>query len=249
MFFVSETQPYCHTGSAPITSLPHRFGLLCWNVHKSSDTLRYRDLFRQWHREWNLNLLLLQEARMRPASTPFLLPDFSYCSAPNLRLGSLHYGLLTASSQPAIEATALPSRAREGVLGPGKGSLITRYRFSEGRELTVVNLHGINFRASSIYARELDTLKSLLEEKTGPLIVAGDFNSWSATRMRILETFRKDLEMQSVSFPIERIKKFRGYPLDHILYRDLLCERSVLPDLPHDSDHNPLLVEFSVPFF
>ena len=245
MFFVNESRPCCHIGNDPLPFLPQRFGLLSWNVHKSSDTLRYRELFRHWRQEWNLHLLLLQEARMRPTSAPFLLPDLSYCSAPNLRFGSLRYGLLTASSQTALEARALPSRAKEGIVGPRKGSLITYYRRYDKKILTVVNLHGINFRAASVYAQELDTLKKVLEKGSGPLIVAGDFNSWNAIRMKILEIFRKDLGMQTVSFPTKKIKKFRDYPLDHIFYRDLNCERSALCERSHDSDHTPLLAEFS----
>ncbi len=247
MFFIRDIHAYCHRTKSAAPALPQHFGLLCWNVNKSTDIQHYRDLFEALRNEWNLHLILIQEARMRLPSAPFLLPDFSYCSAPNLKQRTLHYGLLTASSQTALEAMVLPSQAKEGILGPGKGALITHHTLSDRQTLTLVNLHAINFRAARIYAGELESLQEYLQKFSGPMIVAGDFNSWSAKRMHVLQTFRLNLGLESVPFPTEKIKTFRGYPLDHILYRELKCHRSLAPDLPHDSDHNPLLAEFSTP--
>ncbi|WP_292658481.1 endonuclease/exonuclease/phosphatase family protein [Nitratifractor sp.] len=246
MFFIRDIQASCHHAKDPLESLPESFGLLVWNVNKSTDTKHYRRLFEMIKDTWNIHLILIQEARMRPPSAPFLLPNFSYCSAPNLQQGSLRYGLLTASTPTALEAIAIASHAKEAIIGPGKGSLITRYGLTNGETLTLVNLHAINFRAARIYEKEMRRLQEYLRNITGPMIVAGDFNSWSEKRMHVLENFRQKLALKRVPFSSEKIKTFRGHPLDHILYRGLDCKRHFVPDFLHDSDHTPLMVEFGV---
>ena len=226
--------------------LPVRFGLLCWNVHKSKRTKSYREIIERWRTEWKLELILLQEARIRRRAKAFLLPDFSYCTAPNIRLRNVEYGLLTASSTPSIGTKAYGSICKEAILGPGKGALLTKYRLGMEKNLIVVNLHAINFRSSKIYREELSKLSKYLREYNGAMIVAGDFNSWSGTRHRILEDFREGLKLNQVPYEKSKIKSFRGYPLDCILYRELnlIHHKSyVLPDL---SDHNPLLAKFSI---
>jgi endonuclease/exonuclease/phosphatase (EEP) superfamily protein YafD len=235
----------CYESGNEANELPTRFGLLCWNVHKSKRTKSYREIIERWRMEWKLELILLQEARMRSTAKAFLLPDFSYCTAPNIRFPRVEYGLLTASSTPSIEAAAYGSTCNEAILGPVKGALLTKYRLGMEKNLVVVNLHTINFRSSKIYRRELTKLSEHLCRYSGAMIVAGDFNSWSDTRHRILEKFQKDLNLDRVPYENSKIKSFRGYPLDGILYRELKLIRREAFILPEYSDHHPLLVEFS----
>jgi endonuclease/exonuclease/phosphatase (EEP) superfamily protein YafD len=241
-----STEANCYETGNGTDKLHKSFGVLCWNVHKSKRTKPYRKIIEHWRKIWKLELILLQEARIRTTAKAFLLPDFSYCAAPNIRLPRVEYGLLTAASVPSVETIVYRSSCHEAIVGPGKGVLLTKYRLEKEKDLIVVNLHAINFRSSKIYRQELTKLSEHLREYSGAMIVAGDFNSWSETRHRILEDFRKGLELNQVPYDKARVKSFRGYPLDFILYRELklICQESYI--LPDYSDHNPLLAEFSI---
>ncbi|GHY80674.1 hypothetical protein VCSRO169_1785 [Vibrio cholerae] len=126
-----------------------------------------------------------------------------------------------------------------------KSAIYARYRLSDGQELVVVNLHAVNFTyGTQEYRQQLTALLDELRDFTGPVIVAGDFNSWSEARMALLSTQLASVGLQEVRFsPDNRTTFINGLPLDHVFYRGLQLEKAEAP-ISDASDHNPLLVRF-----
>ncbi|ASK54708.1 endonuclease/exonuclease/phosphatase family protein [Vibrio tarriae] len=126
-----------------------------------------------------------------------------------------------------------------------KSAIYARYRLSNEQELAVVNLHAVNFTyGTQEYQQQLIALLDELRTFIGPVIVAGDFNSWSKARMALLSTQLASVGLQEVRFsPDNRTTFINGLPLDHVFYRGLQVEKAEA-SISDASDHNPLLVRF-----
>lgn len=223
--------------------VPEAFSLLCWNVHKiNSKDLSLKSYFESLEDAYDF--LLLQEANFSDDSA-FTLPNFAFDAAANLEVKKTFYGVLTAAKVESRKAEAFLSEGRESLFGPHKSLLLSSYLFADQSELLVLNVHAINFRESKSHQRELERFLTLIAHHEGPLIVSGDFNTWSKTRMQNLERLITDLGLKSVPFKSsDAVKSFMGKPLDFILYRDLELVSYHSEHLPTLSDHNPLLATF-----
>jgi endonuclease/exonuclease/phosphatase (EEP) superfamily protein YafD len=92
-------------------------------------------------------------------------------------------------------------------------------------------------------------LEQLLQRHSGPILFAGDFNTWSQSRHRLVTSAAARLGLTSAFFAddSQKIKRFLfSPPLDYIFYKGL-AERwgktCVLGGVT-SSDHKPLLAEF-----
>ena len=240
----SPTLIHCPENTPPGSHLSRRFGLLCWNVNKRRGSAVYRRLFERWRQEWSLELLCLQEARLR-REAPFLLEGYACYASVNLRGTQHYYGVLNASASRPLDSQAFLSEGREGFIGPRKSFLLQHYRLASGATLLLLNVHGINFRETAQYDRELERIQTLLGKHRGPMIVAGDFNGWNANRQRRLRRFAGALKLKRLALSVGGVKHFFGHSLDLVLYRELDPRRIDVPLVADLSDHNPILVEFS----
>jgi endonuclease/exonuclease/phosphatase (EEP) superfamily protein YafD len=190
------------------------------------------------------DILLLQEANFRDDEY-FTLPHFSFDGAANLEVRGEFYGVLTASRVESSYAQAYLSQGRESLLGPHKSLLVTEHTFRDGEKLLILNVHAINFRENQRFNRELERFLELLEGYEGPMIVAGDFNTWNKKRMRKLHELREKLGLKMVDFTHDYpVKSFMGNHLDFVFYRGVEVENFGVDKLHGLSDHNPLSVRF-----
>ena len=96
------------------------------------------------------------------------------------------------------------------------------------------------------FETQVKALEPLLNRHIGPLIVAGDFNTWSNNRSRSLNEFMAKHQLLPVTFEPDQRTQFWNLPLDHVYLRDLdLVEASTIE--VQSSDHNPLLITVEVP--
>jgi endonuclease/exonuclease/phosphatase (EEP) superfamily protein YafD len=112
--------------------------------------------------------------------------------------------------------------------------------------LLVVNAHLVNFSGSGgEYRRQVRALEVLLGSHEGPLIVAGDFNTWSDGRLGAVAAMAGRLGLEEVVFTEGSPVVFFGRHVDHVYYRGLQVRRARVAPVA-SSDHRPLLVEFSL---
>ena len=227
--------------------VPDTFGVLCWNVYKQNSKHQgFEPFLKKVTREKEIDFLLLQEANFRD-DKHFTLPNFAFDAAANLEYRGEFYGVLTASRVESKNAEAYLSEARESLFGPHKSLLMSAYPLEDGSTLLVLNVHAINFRENKRYFRELERLFELMKHHDGPMIIAGDFNSWNKKRLHKLHKVREELTLNTVPFKrVDKVKSFMGNHLDFIFYRGMeLAEFTVFKD--HGlSDHNPLYAEFRI---
>ncbi|WP_457596806.1 endonuclease/exonuclease/phosphatase family protein [Hydrogenimonas sp.] len=223
------------------------FGLLCWNLHKRG--LEYAPFARFWEElslRHGIDIAALQEARLpEGALLPAPWERYRAAAGPNLRLWRFRYGVLTLSALPMAGADPYLSRTREIGVATRKSALLTRHRV-DGVELTLLNLHLVNFVPHRLFARELAHIAAMAAKREGALVVAGDFNTWSRRRLASLESAMAHLGLEplEVTEP-HHLKRAFGHALDRIYFRGL--EPLAAKALPGPfSDHNPIWARFSL---
>ncbi|SDJ77286.1 Uncharacterized conserved protein YafD, endonuclease/exonuclease/phosphatase (EEP) superfamily [Ferrimonas sediminum] len=228
--------------------LPSRFNLVSWNVHKQLGQPDWQQEFSDLQRQYSPHLMALQEVNVNPAQPPSMLP-YHYAFGANLaQSDGSHSGVMSLAASP-IQSTYLQlSAPTEPVTNTPKASLMSELIMADGQSLLMVNIHGINFVTNAKYQRQLDTLESAIDRHQGPVIFAGDFNTWSDDRKALLDALAQRQGLASVPFAnSEGIKQFFGHKLDHILYSCQLTPVAGSADvLSHytSSDHTPLYVQF-----
>lgn len=218
------------------TPLPPCFSVLVWNVHK----LPFSHL-QSCVPLKEVDILLLQEAHI-PISQHDL-PHWPWVMSPNLRKKRGHMGVLSASRhafQPLKQyLTQYKERWRTR-----KSALLTAHPLENGETLWVLNVHMLLSVSCTRLQQELHRLDQLLLPHTGPLIVAGDFNTWSRPRLKLWRNWARTHQLHwPTPQNAEAIKAHRQRPLDHLLHRGLRLGSLKALQTPC-SDHNPLLATF-----
>jgi len=218
-----------------------RLDLLVWNIYKQNKPNWKEQLAKL---SQGKQLVLLQEASMTSELTEWISEQGWFGSqvdafkAFDTSAGVLNLSLTTPSK--ACAYTEL-----EPWLRLPKSALYALYPLSSGERLAVVNIHAINFTyGTAEYHRQLSALTKELAKHQGPIIVAGDFNSWSEERFSVMSKALASLGLQEVAYqPDHRTQFVTGLPLDHVFYRGLVLEKAEA-SISDASDHNPILVSF-----
>jgi endonuclease/exonuclease/phosphatase (EEP) superfamily protein YafD len=222
------------------------FTLLAWNVAKLSLNEEYKTYIQKLIREENIDLLLLQEVK-KERQTELDLSEFSHVFSPNIQTKKYSYGVLSAFKISCCEEEFLLTKKQEVLYATHKVSLITKHQTCMDTFLLIVNLHAINFVHNKNFEEELQLIQSKIKKHEGPLIVAGDFNTWNRKRLKALDDFMQALALKKVRFPDEQhLKKVFSKTLDYILYRDLELSYSKVLNSEKISDHNPILASFNL---
>lgn len=218
------------------------FRLVSWNMFKGKKQGWTEDFKRLAE---NTDILVLQEAYLSPSLRSLLNHQtYNWDMTTAFEHRDIESGVLTASRiSPNFMCTF---REKEPVTRIPKGVLITLYPMSDTQlQLLVANIHGINFSTSnSAFGRQNDRLEAILTAHQGPMIVAGDFNTWSKGRMSRVTAMAERLGLAAVKFDGNRSRVF-GQAIDHVYYRGLEHMYSSA-SMVTSSDHNPLTVRFKL---
>ena len=221
-----------------------KIALLNWNVYKGN-----RD---NWSRDFNQlvqlqDIAVLQEALLEPGLQNTLQKHgLNWSLNHSFNYDDAETGVLTASRVKAKRVCGL--RAIEPLIRTPKTILISEYHLTNSNQtLLVANIHGINFTlGTESYKQQINSLSDAVKRHKGPVIVAGDFNTWSDDRMDIVQTMANQLSLQAVTYKTHNRITVLGNPLDHVFYRGLevISEKSIEVE---SSDHNPIMVTFKLP--
>ncbi|MDX1482018.1 MAG: endonuclease/exonuclease/phosphatase family protein [Woeseiaceae bacterium] len=207
-----------------------------WNLQKSTTPgweADFRDLAD------SADLLLLQEASLDGATVDELGAGRHWSFSAGYRTSRVLTGVVTLSAVAPIVHCSLVSA--EPLLRTPKATSIVRFRLgTEGDTLVVANVHAVNFSlGNGAFRRQFAQLAEALGEHEGPLIVAGDFNTWRPARTGIVENFAAELGLTAVAFADDRRSQVFGRPLDHVFVRGLRALTAGATAVT-TSDHNPL---------
>lgn len=217
-------------------------GLFVWNIHKNKHPDALDDLSKMAR---NMDLVLLQEARLADPLDGRLqqIPYWSF--APGYYTNRSTTGVMTISSVQPLTHCYL--QTTEPWLRTPKMVGISEFALSgTDRTLAVVNIHGVNFTLGSRdFAHQLSDIREAIEAHDGPVIVAGDFNTWNGGRIKRLEHLSSQLGLTELQFEQDhRVSPF-AHTIDRVLVRGLQVVNATTK-IVDSSDHNPLSVRLSL---
>jgi len=217
--------------------------ILNWNIYKG-EKKNWASDFRQLSN--GKDLVIIQEARLNPEVKETLKKQsIHWTMNTGFYVNDEATGVLTGSRVKPVSSCGL--RTTEPFLRLPKTVLVNKYELSGTDErLLVANIHSINFTlGTEVYGAQIDALKAAIIQHQGPVIVAGDFNSWSDGRKEIIDQMVADLSLETVTYKSKNRITIFGNEIDHVFYRGLDSVASEARQVT-SSDHNPIKVTFRV---
>ncbi|MCK4782617.1 MAG: endonuclease/exonuclease/phosphatase family protein [Desulfobacteraceae bacterium] len=232
--------------------------ILNWNIHKEGNLSEWKKVITHIVKDKKPDFILLQEVRLDGKVGDFISKDLKYGweFSPNLYQGKYdaYSGVLTASHiKPKMVESAL-SNGTELFSKIQKTVLFTKYPIgSPSLELLVVNIHGININIDlDGFKEQIRYIAEVVMRHDGPVILAGDFNTWKEARLDHLSKLVKEMELVKIDFGsnADYVETMFGNPLDHIFISKEKLEvikgsQDVIVDIK-SSDHSPLFVELRI---
>jgi endonuclease/exonuclease/phosphatase (EEP) superfamily protein YafD len=222
---------------------PERISVLNWNIYKEQRENWATDFKRYSYKH---DVVMIQEAHLGEDLKSVLDKRHQYWTLNT----AFHYqdkatGVMTASRVKPVHSCG-QSTVEPFIRFP-KTSLVSYYPVNGMDEnLLVANIHGINFTLGvGVYKEQMEKLYDAMKRHNGPIVLAGDFNTWSDARMQIIDGLARRLSLESLDYTSHNRTLVFGNAIDHVFYRGL-------EPLEHDtwyvtsSDHNPTRVSFRV---
>ena len=237
-----------------------RIRILSWNIHKEVNDPNWKKDFVEIVRanDKKPNIILLQEVRLEKNIIEILKDDLKlgWEFSPNLYQGKYdaYSGVLTASYIKPTVVKSVLSNGTEPFTKTPKTVLFTKYDLGlASLELLVVNIHGINFKIDlDEFKEQIRYLAEVVKKHDGPVIMAGDFNTWSEDRLDHLSKLVEEMELVKIEFgsKADYVETMFCNPLDHIFISKEELEvvkgsQDVIVDIK-SSDHSPLFVELRI---
>ena len=239
------------SGRAPTRKAldPKSIRILNWNMYKGSNSSWEPDFLALTS---NVDIALLQEAyldnkmsrvfRDHPSmrlemATSFILASRGYVPSgtaigSSVKMSDLGYRI-SVPREPVINTPKVVAYAKFPIQGTDK-------------ELLTLTIHAVNFVSSKKLMIQLEDIAKIVRAHKGPVVWAGDFNTWSKKKTRLMRELMARLNLTEAPFGPGRMKVF-GKVLDYVFYKGLeLNDSYVLPDVK-GADHKPLIVEFYLP--
>lgn len=243
--FANAEAPLARFGNPTpkLSYLPFNFKILDWNVYKGGKDGLGKD-FAFLSRD--TDVALLQESY----ETPQLLSDLttanqelSWTMVRGFKYQGYFTGVATGSRVAAMKLEGFLTTVHEPFLNSPKTMMLSVYPLANSlNSLAVLNVHGINFVLNAKYKKQVQQIVSILKNHVGPILVAGDFNTWNDGRMKYLDNTLKTIGLVRLKLQNEEESS-----LDHAYVRGLQATEAELVSGIKSSDHAPMILQFQSP--
>lgn len=228
---------------------PDRIDLLVWNIYKGGLLAWRIDLQRF---AYGRDLILLQEGilntDMRGELDASNKHQFVFATSFIYKSSGHATGIVTGAVTPPNHIEYLRSDGRELLGFSPKMTLITKYPLRNmNQELMVINIHALNSVSWKKMAAQIIPALRIAGDHPGPVIFAGDFNTWSKRKEAFVLRSMARAGFKSIEFsnPQDRMHVF-GRALDYIYVRGLKAKKARVLSEAMGSDHKPLSATLSV---
>jgi endonuclease/exonuclease/phosphatase (EEP) superfamily protein YafD len=218
--------------------------IFVWNVYKGQRLDVFEHDFKKFGS--GKDFILLQEALVDNRMPLLWKEDFS---AYEWHLAqSFHYkkdmsstGVAIGSKFSPVSIEFIRSRAREFFWLTPKLTIFGEYEVM-GQRILFVCTHVLNFVMTSAFTESLYEIAERISKFSGPVILAGDFNTWNIKRYLIMKSIFRDLQMEHLDLENDgRILK-----LDHVFVRGFEVLKAEVLHTSTGSDHFPLEIKLKI---
>lgn len=230
---------------------PESIKALIWNIKKAEMT-SWKTEFTEYGKD--KNLFLIQEAyesdRFESALDSFRGTQWDMgISFLYRRYGDAATGTMIGGLAVPYEVFVRHSVDREPVVNTPKAVTFAKYDVAgKDEDLLVVSVHAINFETSGAFKRQMDQIEDEVSKHHGPVLVAGDFNTWNNARTTYLCKMVKRLGLRESEYINGDSRlRFKGHFLDHIYTKGIVVKSAEVVSTSTGSDHKPFVVEMSIP--
>ncbi|REG84348.1 endonuclease/exonuclease/phosphatase family protein [Marinomonas pollencensis] len=233
-------------GNAPKQALGPNIELLLWNVFKCKRKGWQKDFSSLIH---NKDLILLQEAVL---NTPFdnlfhhsLQHQWIMASSFRNLKSNIETGVKTGASVAAQSQYFSASEHGEPLTQTKKMLLAIEYPLVDigsttASSLLVINAHLINFVAIGKFRAHLEQISHTLQGHNGPIVLAGDFNTWNKKRLASFNKLAAEYSLQQVDMVRQPRLNHLFRHLDHVYCRGFEVTHVQVHSDIHSSDHYPI---------
>ncbi|MGZ3745644.1 MAG: endonuclease/exonuclease/phosphatase family protein [Pseudobdellovibrionaceae bacterium] len=244
-FYVpSATDSLIRVGDFSKKALPEKdLKILIWNVYKGKDPRwekEFRDIIR------GHDLVLLQEAITDHRMPKIWRDDFAkyaWNMAASFHLNPTEAtGVVIGAMAEPFDVKFVRTKSRELFILTPKIALLSQFKIAGRNEkLLVVNTHSLNFTTTSLFIKSVEEKVQQIASHQGPMIFAGDFNTWNTRRWILLVQILSELKLN----PVEFANDTRFFKLDHVFVRGIDIHQNQVLHGFKGSDHTPLEVVLS----
>lgn len=224
------------------TQTPYRF--MTWNIYKGDMDGLFADY--EFFVD-NYDFVATQEFLLNQPQQELIdnKQTNHWAFAKSFESGDGWTGVATVSQWQAMSSVPVRSPGSEPFTGTPKMSLISTFAIEDGRVLMVVNVHGLNFNLThGAFKEQIDDLIEKVKSHQGPMIMAGDFNTWASTRLEHL--LKKTKSIGLTRLDLQNDMGIMNATLDHIFVREVNVTYSEVMDEVQTSDHLPMMMEFNL---
>ena len=239
---VPEDEAIWQLGEPEASTLPaDHLRIAVWNLCKGAGGILFEHDYRVLcHRS---DLILTQEALLSSRSLrTFCEPGFATVHAASYkRKDGLRDGVMTVSRAASVGTPLrLICKYPEPIFKTPKVALVKFYPMSNGEKLMVVNIHATLVRFVAGAVEEIAHLIARLPAHEGPILFAGDFNTFTNGYLNAVACELGRIGLSYV--PIPNDPRPRGQALDQVFCRGLDIKSVVIDTTIRNSDHFPILL-------
>ncbi|PIP88676.1 MAG: hypothetical protein COW01_14145 [Bdellovibrionales bacterium CG12_big_fil_rev_8_21_14_0_65_38_15] len=228
---------------------PKHINVLVWNIYKGG-LLSWRIDLQRFTQ--NRDLVILQEGilnnDMRAELDASHRHEFIFATSFTYKSSGHATGVVTGSTAAPIDTHYMRSIGREIIGFSPKMVLITKYALTGmTKELMVINIHALNTVSWKKLATQVIDALRVAKGHEGPVLFAGDFNSWSKKKEAFVLRAMKRAGFKNVELKLQdqRLHVF-GRPVDYIFTKGLKTHWAEVVVDAMGSDHKPLAGIFEV---
>lgn len=221
-----------------LLALPPEFNVFVWNVYKGQRDAIFKEDFLRLGK--GKEFLLLQEAVINKVMPEIWRQDFpahewNLAQSFQYKRDLTSTGVAIGSVLAPSEVTYLRSQSRELVWLTPKLTLFNKYKF-EDREVLFVCTHVLNFVTLGAFTKSLYEIAERISKFEGPVILAGDFNTWNLKRYMVMKSIFRDLKLEHLDLEDDG----RLLKLDHVFVRGFNVVTAKVHHKTRGSDHFPI---------
>lgn len=216
--------------------------VLLWNVYKCQK--------KGWQKDFTVlsqdkDLVMLQEAVLNSHFDQHFKNSIKHqwIMARSFKhvKSNIETGVKTGSTVTAKTYYFSASKHSEPISQTKKMLLTTLYPIiNSAQSLLVVNCHLVNFVSFKKFSNHLDQVFQSLNCHIGPIILAGDFNTWNGKRLKYFKLLAGSNMLEEVKMHRQTRARHLFQHLDHIYCRGMAVIDAHVHSNIHSSDHFPI---------